>query len=60
MGLRVMEIPVRMRQTCMQRAGREPLPGFRFDQLASLERGVALGRHRYNARHGVRDSRGSA
>ena len=27
-GLRVMEIPVRMRQTCMQRAGRESLPGF--------------------------------
>jgi hypothetical protein len=28
-GLRVMEIPVRMRQTCMQRAGRESLPGFK-------------------------------
>ena len=29
-GLRVMEIPVRMRQTCMQRAGRESLPGFKL------------------------------
>ena len=28
-SLRVMEIPVRMRQTCMQRARRESLPGFK-------------------------------
>ena len=28
-GLRKMEIPVRMRQTCMQRARRESLPGFK-------------------------------
>jgi hypothetical protein len=32
-GLRVMEIPVRMRQTCMQRAGRESLPGFKCDLI---------------------------
>ena len=28
-GLRKIEIPVRMRQTCMQRARRESLPGFK-------------------------------